>query len=169
MSDADVFADTQLEYSDSIPLTYQEKVYDGKKKFQPFIRIGNTTLSMGSVRNKYKNSEIFTSETSVKIGENFYLPFSYGMKTARSYSFVEKTYTEEEARKILSQNFHRFCEELEEKGVQIRENSVKIHLYENSAAASGTLYLNERITEEADTEILTIERKEMDESVGTDD
>lgn len=169
VSDADVFADTQLEYSDSIPLTYQEKVYDGKKKFQPFIRIGNTTLSMGSVRNKYKNSEIFTSETSVKIGENFYLPFSYGMKTARSYSFVEKTYTEEEARKILSQNFHRFCEELEEKGVQIRENSVKIHLYENSAAASGTLYLNERITEEADTEILTIERKEMDESVGTDD
>ena len=105
----------------------------------------------------------------MKIGENFYLPFSYGMKTAKSYSFVEQTYTDEEARQILSRNFHRFCEELEEKGVQIRENSVKIQLHENSAVASGILYLNERITEETDTEILTIERKETDESVGTDD
>ena len=156
-------------YSDSISLSYQEKVYDGKKKFRPFIRLWDKTLSVGTVRNKYKNSEIFTSETQMKIGENFYLPFSYGMKTAKSYSFVDKTYTEEEARQILSQNFHRFCEELEEKGIQIRENSVKIQLYENSAAALGILYLNERITEEADTEILTIERKETDESVGTAD
>ena len=58
---------------------------------------------------------------------------------------------------------------MEEKGIQIRKNDVKIQLYENSAAASGILYLNERITEEADTEILTIERKETDESVGTAD
>ena len=34
----------------------------------------------------------------------------------------------------------------------------------NTAAASGTVYLNQRITEEADTEILTIERVEQDES-----
>ena len=168
-SDADIFADTQIEYSDSISLTYQKKVYDGKKKFQPFIRLWDKTISVGSIRNKYKNSETFTSETQMKIGENFYLPFSYGMKTAKSYSFVEQTYTDEEARQILSRNFHRFCEELEEKGVQIRENSVKIQLHENSAVASGILYLNERITEETDTEILTIERKETDESVGTDD
>ena len=105
----------------------------------------------------------------MKLGENFYLPFSYGLKTAKSYSFEKKTYTEEEARQLLSLNFNRFCEDLEEKGVQIKENSVKIHLYENSATASGTLYLNERVTEEAATEILTVERKETDESVGTDD
>lgn len=62
-----------------------------------------------------------------------------------------------------------FCEELEEKGVQIKENNVKIQLDQNSASASGTLYLNEKITEEADTEILIVERKESDESDGTDD
>ena len=39
----------------------------------------------------------------------------------------------------------------------------------NTAKAMGTLFLNERITQEADTEIITIERKETDESVGTDD
>ena len=167
-SDADVFADTQMEYTDTLSLEYQEKVYDGRKKYQPFIRLADWTVSVGSLDNKYKHSEIVTEETQMKLGENFYLPFSYGLKTAKSYSFEKKTYTEEEARQLLSLNFNRFCEDLEEKGVQIKENSVKIHLYENSATASGTLYLNERVTEEAATEILTVERKETDESVGTD-
>ena len=168
-SDADVFADTQMEYTDTLSLTYQEKVYDGKKRYQPFIRLADWTVSVGSIKNKYEYSETFSEETQVRLGENFYLPFSYGLKTVKSYSFEKKTYTEEEARQLLSLDFNRFCEDLEEKGIQIRENSVKIHLYENSATASGTLYLNERITEEADTEILTVERKETDESVGTDD
>lgn len=168
-SDADIFADTQMEYSDSMPLTYQEKVYNGKKKYQVFIRLFDWTLSVGSVRNDYEYSEVFTEETQLKAGENFYLPVSYGMKTARSYSLTEKEYAQEEVRQILSRNFKQFCEDLEEKGIQILGNDVKIQLYENSAAASGTLYLNQRITAEADTEILTIERKETDEPVGTDD
>ena len=168
-SDADVFADTQIEYTDTLDLTYQEKVYDGKKKYQPFLRLADWTVSVGSIRNKYEHSERVSEETQVRLGENFYLPFSYGMRSVKSYSLVERKYTEEEARQLLSLDFKRFCEDLEEKGVQIRENDVKIHLYENSATASGTLFLNERITEESDTEILTVERKETDESVGTDD
>lgn len=168
-SDADVFADTQMEYTDTLPLTYQEKVYDGKKKYQPFIRLADWTVSVGSIKNKYEHSERVTEETQIRLGENFYLPIFYGMKSVKSYSLVERTYSEEEARRLLSLDFKRFCEDLEEKGVQIRENNVKIHLYEDSASASGTVYLNERITEEADTEILTVERKETDESVGTDD
>lgn len=168
-SDADVFADTQMEYTDTLDLTYLKKVYDGKKKYQPFIRLADWTVSVGSIKNKYEHSERVTEETQVRLGENFYLPFSYGMKSVKSYSLVERTYTEEEARQLLSLDFKRFCEDLEEKGVQIRENDVKIHLYEDSASASGTLFLNERITAEADTEILTVERKETDESVGTDD
>lgn len=168
-SDADVFADTQMEYTDTLPLTYQEKVYDGKKKYQPFIRLADWTVSVGSIKNKYEHSERVTEETQIRLGENFYLPLFYGMKSVKSYSLVERTYSEEEARRLLSLDFKRLCEDLEEKGVQIRENNVKIHLYEDSASASGTVYLNERITEEADTEILTVERKETDESVGTDD
>ena len=168
-SDADVFADTQMEYTDTLPLTYQEKVYDGKKKYQPFIRLADWTVSVGSIKNKYEHSERVTEETQIRLGENFYLPLFYGMKSVKSYSLVERTYSEEEARRLLSLDFKRFCEDLEEKGVQIRGNNVKIHLYEDSASASGTVYLNERITEEADTEILTVERKETDESVGTDD
>ena len=168
-SDADIFADTELEYTDSIPRTYQEKVYVDKKRYQAYIRAGDFRISVGTISNQYENSELTVTEHQLKAGENFYLPFSWGIKKVRSYTFHEKTYTEEEIREILSGNFQRFCKDLEEKGIQIRENSVKIHLYADSASASGPLYLNERITEEADTEILTIERKETDEPVGTDD
>ena len=168
-ADADIYADTELTYADSISRTYQEKVRDGKKKYQPYVKIGKYTISIGSISNNYEHRDLAVRERQLKAGENFYLPVSYGLRTVTSYAFEEKTYSDEEVREILSANFRRFCDELEEKGIHIRENSVKIHLYANSAGASGTLYLNERITKEADTEILTIERKETDESVGTDD
>ncbi|HJA68092.1 MAG TPA: sporulation protein YqfD [Candidatus Mediterraneibacter cottocaccae] len=168
-SDADIYADTQMEYSDSVPLTEPEKTYDGKKRFQFFFRFFGWTASVGTVRNSFENCEIYTKEIQMKAGENFYLPFSFGFKEARSYTAEERTCTQEELQKKLSLNFRRFCEDLEEKGIHIRGNSVKIHIGENSADASGTIYLNERITREADTEILTIERKEPDEPVGTDD
>ena len=49
---------------------------------------------------------------------------------------------------MLSLHFRRFCEELEQKGIQICENNVKIQLDEKNARALGTLYLNQKITEE---------------------
>ncbi|HIZ82395.1 MAG TPA: sporulation protein YqfD [Candidatus Mediterraneibacter pullistercoris] len=168
-SDADIFADTTMEYRDEISLTYKEKVYDGKEKYLPYVRFRDYTISVGSLANKYDHSEVISKEQPLKAGENFYLPVSLGLKTAKSYAFEEKKYSEEEVRALLSRNFERFYDDLAEKGVQIKGNNVKIHLYADSAVASGTLNMNERITEEADTEILTIERKETDESVGTDD
>ena len=168
-SDADVFADTQIEYSDSMPLTWQDKVYDGRKRYKWYVRLFDWTISAGTVKSSFEHSELASSETRLKIGENFYLPVSFGFERAKSYDFQEKKYTEDEIREKLSLDFRRFCDELEEKGIQIRENSVKIHIGADSASASGSVYLNQRITREADTEILTIERKEQDESVGTDD
>lgn len=168
-SDADVFADTQIEYSESMPLTWQDKVYDGRKRYKWYVRLFDWTISAGTVKSSFEHSELASSETQLKIGENFYLPVSFGFERAKSYDFQEKEYTQDEIREKLSLNFRRFCDELEEKGIQIRENSVKIHIGADSASASGSVYLNQRITREADTEILTIERKEQDESVGTDD
>lgn len=168
-ADADIRADTTLEYADEIALTCEEKTYDGKKKCQPYLRIGDVTFSVGTVRNDYARSESSSWERQVRAGENVTLPVAFGVKQVRSYSVSEKTRTEEGIREELSGNFSRFCRELKEKGIQIRENNVKIHLYADSAKASGILFLNRDIAEEADTEILTVERKETDEPVGTDD
>ena len=126
-------------------------------------------ILFGSERHSYKKWETYTSEQQVKLGENFYLPVFYGKIHIRSYTEKKALYTKKEVQEILSLHFQHFSEDLKEKGIQISGNDVKIHVDENLAAAKGTLYLNQQITRAADTEILEIERNEINESIGTDD
>lgn len=168
-ADADIFADTEISYTDTIPLQYRTKEYDGKWRMQIFIRTSGLELALGTLKNHFENSDISSYERQLKTGENFYLPLSVGYRKVSSYSLHTEKYSETEIREILTGNFQRFCEELEEKGVQIRGNSVKIQLGNTSATASGLVYVNEKIGKEAETEMITIERKEQHESGGTDD
>ncbi|MGC4019860.1 MAG: sporulation protein YqfD [Muricomes sp.] len=168
-SDADIFADTQMHYEDTISTKYKKKYYEKSQKNLYYVKIGSWTISLGTLKNNYKEWELHTSEHQLKLGENFYLPVSYGNKVVKSYTSKEKSYSKEEIQKQLSENFKQFSEGLQEKGIQIKENSVKIHIGQDTASAQGELFLNERITQEADTEIIESERKQQDESVRTDD
>ena len=47
----------------------------------------------------------------------------------------------------MSTNFHKFCVDLEKKGVQILENNVKIYCDTVRASARGNLTLSEQIGE----------------------
>lgn len=168
-SDADVFADTQMNYEDTISTKYKKKYYEKSQRRLYYIRVGSRMISVGTLKNDYKEWEMSTKEYQPKLGENFYLPIAYGSKIVKSYTSKEKTYTNKELQEQLTENFNLFSKELQEKGIQIKENSVKIHIDKNSATAKGILYLNEKITQESDTEIIAIERKETDELGGTDD
>lgn len=168
-SDADIYADTQMAYHDTVPTTYQEKKYDRKEQRLLFyVRLANCQISVGTLRHGFQKWETYTQEHQLKLGENFYLPIVYGTTVVKSYGTEEKKYQEQRIQEMLSQNFTQFSKEMKEKGIQICKNSVKIHVDENSATASGTLYLNQRISETADTEILEIERNEQNEPIGTD-
>ena len=161
-SDADIYADTQMTYQDSMPLTYQEKQYDAKKQRKAwYIRLGSRMISVGFTKTKDKTCELYTSEHHLKLGESFYLPLSYGEIRLKPYTTKPKKYTKEELQVHLTEKFNSFLEDLTEKGIQICENDVKIHVDENSAVAEGILYLNRQITETADTEMLEIERDEL--------
>lgn len=169
-SDADIYADTQMVYQDSMPLTYQEKQYDPKKQRKAwYIKLGSRMISVGFTKTKDKTYESYTSEHRLKLGESFYLPLSYGEIYIKPYTAKTKKYIKEELQVHLTEKFNSFLEDLTEKGIQICKNDVKIHVNENSAAVKGTLYLNKPITEAADTEILEIEGTGRNESFGTDD
>ncbi len=169
-SDADIYADTQMQYRDQTPLTYQKKTYEPYEQRRLwYIKLGPYQISAGMLSHHFQKWETYTEEHRLRLGENFYLPVDYGMVSIKSYQTEEKKYSEKKLQEILTQKFEHFSKEMEEKGIHIRENSVKIHVYENSAIASGILYLNQQITETADTEILTIERNEQDEFIGTED
>ncbi len=168
-ADADIYADTSIVYQNTVSLTRRERIYDGHEKHLVYMRIGDTRVSLGSISNDYSSCELAGREVRFRAGENIYLPLAFGITTARSCTFKEKAVSEEAARVRLSADFKSFCDDLQEKGIQIRGNNVKINLSAGAAEASGTVYLNESITEEKDTEIVMIERKETDEPVGTDD
>ncbi len=168
-SDADIYADTQMAYHDEVPTTYQEKKYDRKEqRWLFYVRFPNCQISVGTLKHGFHKWETYTQEHQLRLGENFYLPAVYGMAVVKSYGSEEKKYPRQKIQEMLSQNFTQFSKEMKEKGIQICKNSVKIHVDENSAVARGTLYLNQRITETADTEILEIERNEQNEPIGTD-
>ena len=168
-SDADIYADTQMEYHDEVPITYQEKKYiQNEQRLLWYFRLKDYQISLGTLQHGFKQWETRSWEHQLKLGENFYLPIVYGRVSVKSYSTEEKKYSEQRIQEMLTQNFTHFSKEMNEKGIQICENSVKIHVYENSAIAQGTLYLNQQITETADTEIVVIEREEQDEPIGTD-
>ena len=57
----------------------------------------------------------------------------------REYENLEICHTKEEILSILNSNLQYFMKNLEEKGVQIFENNVKIAWTETSAIASGVL------------------------------
>ncbi|MDO4599271.1 MAG: sporulation protein YqfD [[Ruminococcus] gnavus] len=168
-ADADIFADTTWEYEDTVGTYYKEKTYEKKKRFQGFFRFGNWKISLGRERPSVQNWEQHTMQRQIRLGENFRLPVYYGMKIAKSYEVKVKRYTKTEIRQKLSENFKQFSREFKEKGIQIQENSVKIHIGKKSAVAKGTLFLNEPVGETADTEILEVEREKKNESFGTDD
>lgn len=168
-ADADIYADTEEEYKNQISREYKEKVYLEKEERRKwYISINGYRFFVGTDQNgSQTKKEVYRMERQLKLGENFYLPFTYGKIILKMYKESKKNYTNEEIQAILSQEFSLFLQELEKKGVQMRENSVRIRCYENYASAEGVLYLNQKITEVADTEILEIERNEINESSGT--
>lgn len=168
-ADADIYADTEEYYKKRINRVYKEKVYLEKQERRKwYISICGYRFWVGTNQNDSKaKKEVYSLERQLKFGENFYLPFRYGKIILKMYKEIEKKYTNEEIQTLLSYDFSLFLQELEKKGVQMQENSVRIRCYENYASAEGTLYLNQKITETADTEILEIERNEINESSGT--
>lgn len=141
VADADIMIQTQVSYEKSMPVTYPAKKYAKEKRHLPWFRIGDIQIELGTLMglDEKKEKETVSSEHTLKLGEHFYLPVSYGLKTVKTYVFQEKKHTDEEIQKYLSEDFQRFCLELEKKGVQILENNVKIYKENDAAVSRGTL------------------------------
>ena len=99
-------------------------------------------------------------EYQIQFGENFKLPIYYGYAKAKGYHFIPQNYSKEELKEKENLEFAQFLHILQEKGIQITGKSVNIHLYDAFASADGALYLNQKITQPVETEMMEIERNE---------
>lgn len=158
-ADADIFVQTVCPYEEKMERAYEKKIYTEKERRKYYLKWNDIKVSVGMTKNQYQHAERLTEEYRWTLGEHFVLPVSHGMEWEREYRLQKKLYGKEEVQTMLSENFHRFCGELEKKGVQILENNVKIHIGQNLATAKGTLTLIEPAGEQRETEIIEVEQK----------
>jgi similar to stage IV sporulation protein len=162
-ADADIVIRRTRSYRDEVALAAEQKVYTGREKSRYLLRIGNLPFALPDFGNDYEQSDTVSYLTQLQVSENFYLPVYIQKFTVREYEKQEILYTEEESREILSADFQYFVENLEEKGVQIFENNVKIEWNEKSAIASGVLTTGENAVSRIQTDSMEeeIQRNEF--------
>lgn len=142
-SDADILLQTETPYEDVLKLNTVKKQYTEREKKLWEIRILGTSFALPQSFEAYPLCDILTELKQVKLSENFYLPVYLREFTIKEYENVEITYTKQEASEILTANFQYFVKNLEEKGVQIFQNDVKIRWSAKTATASGILITGE--------------------------
>jgi similar to stage IV sporulation protein len=164
-ADADVYAKSVLEYKSEFDSAYMKKNYTSNEKVRYYLKILNKKINLLNGKIGYNEYDTFTNEMQLKLGENFYLPFILGKVQNKEYVSEKKYYTKEEAISLGNKQLKEFCENLIEKGVQIVENNVKIHIGKNSCIADGYLTIIEKTGMRVNTEIVTIpeERTNTDE------
>ena len=153
-ADADVYIQSSFPYEDHISHIYEKKDYTDRKRTCLFVRMGDYILETGLLSKAYKNADIFMVENRCKLGEHFYLPISYGVKTCKEYEWKKEKRSKEEIQFILTKEFQRFCKDLEKKGVEIVGKDVKIYNENQSASAKGKIILIQKAEERRNTELI---------------
>lgn len=144
----DIFAKTQLKYDDKLPYLYYDKQYTGKVKKSYKLLLGNQLWNLCIEKEAYENYDEQTTQIPLKIGDSFYLPLTLYEIKQRECTVKEKTYTKEEAVKVIKERMNLFLKEYETKGVEILKNNVRIDCEKNECVARGTITLKERLGKE---------------------
>lgn len=145
ISDADIVLERIVQYEDKIEKKYSAKQYTDKKRQLFYIKMGDNAFTFGWTKHAFEFSDTKTSEKVLKIGDDFYLPLSVGHKTILEYEFIETEYSKEEMETLLSDNYKRFCEELEENNATIIDSNFHIIEENDGLKATATITLLEEV------------------------
>lgn len=141
-SDADITALTPIEYTDVLAKTHRIWKDTGKKTWRLWIETPGKLYLLGRQKIPYSEYNVLSCRHTLYLEEHFPFPVSVWAEQSKECKKEEISYTESEAREILSYDFEKFCARLEKKGVQISENDVKIYRETDQYSAKGKLVLS---------------------------
>lgn len=142
-ADADIVIQTKLPYEDEVLFHAEQKYYTGQEQTVYQLQLGTQLFALPGTFPSFESCDIFTDLRQLNLTGHFYLPIYLRKFTAKEYKTEQVVYTKEETEQLLRSNLEYFIKKLEEKGVQIFENDVKIEWNEMSARAAGILTLGE--------------------------
>lgn len=140
-ADSDIYLRVTEEYCDEIELEYDKKIYTGETNNVLQLNFMGKSLYLSGIQKKFKDYEIVNDYYDVSITDNYYLPLGYNKICIKEYNIEKATYSEEEAKAILSQRLDNYINKLNEKDVQILENNVTIGIENNKCVARGNFVL----------------------------
>ncbi|MDY3919999.1 MAG: sporulation protein YqfD [Candidatus Limivivens sp.] len=138
-ADADIRIRTVYSYYDSFSMVHEEKVYTGQEKKSCVLYLGNLRIALPAETISYETFDTLTEEYPLKLSGNFYLPVSLQVFRGREYQIQEKNYTIEEAKILARERFLKKLEKIQEKGVQIFQNNVRIDADAKTCVTAGKL------------------------------
>ncbi len=164
-ADADINGTYVIPYKETINMNYYKKEYTNRTKLRYYVKILNKKVKLLDGKIVYNKYDVITNEKRLKIGRNLYLPIVVGDINIREYTLEEKKYTKNEAEQLAKAHLKHFLSKIMQKGVQIVENNVKIHIGKNSCVLEGNIVVNGDVSERINAEIFAIpeERTNIDE------
>lgn len=153
-ADADIVAETAGSYRQSFPLLTSVTVDTGIVRNGFFLSVGPHTVRFLLPGREGSAWRTTMEERQLKLFSDFYLPVWWGRIRSRECVSYERYYTEEELNAKAQAIHQNFLRNLEEKGVQIIENNVKIRIdetlchVEGSYRAQGPIGVAQTIREE---------------------
>lgn len=166
-ADADIAAVVVYAYEDSIPVDYVEQVPTGNSRTDYSLCFFDKVFTNPFFRQEFACCNAISDTRQFRFTDNFYLPIYFTTTIYEEYENLEKTYTEEEIRKLAGKHLTNYLAELEEKGIQILEKNVIIEKKNRKYVAKGTVTVLQSIVSRQPTEILNTtseERQLTDES-----
>lgn len=136
-ADADIYAYVRENFHREFDMIYDRKNYTGETKKAFKINILDKSFYFSGFSKKFKLSETVKDYKEISLTKNFYLPISYENIKFIEYEVAETRYTNEEAQNKANEIINNYINNLNEKGIQIIENNVKIEVTENKCIISG--------------------------------
>ena len=92
-----------------------------------------------------ETADTVTNDNKLKIGDSFYLPFSFQNTCISEYTTEAACYTDEQAHEKAMKRLNVYLDDLRKKGVEILENNVTIEVSNGTCTAEGYIVTKEPI------------------------
>ncbi|MBE5931879.1 MAG: hypothetical protein E7263_00470 [Lachnospiraceae bacterium] len=133
----------EYNYNDEFDMESNHKEYTGNKKKTYKLNIANNHIELPFSENKYKNSDVISENSNIKLLENLYLPIGIYKETHSEYIITRKKLSEDEAYQLANKRLILYIDNLKKKGVSILENNVTISIENGKCISSGTIKCKE--------------------------
>ncbi len=141
-ADADVTIRTEYPIHRKVSRYYRHKNFTGNEYTIPYVRFGQHYFTFIYKKNPYRLYDVIVKEDTHPLFTEFSIPVFWGSRRYCEYVEIEDLYGEEEGTILLKQFLEQTMKELNEKGVQIIENNVKIESDSQYLKLTGSLVID---------------------------